>query len=94
MEKYYIVRCDRAGVFAGEIKKRDGSEVTMTNARRLWKWAGANELCQMASEGVKNPKECKFSVRVEEIVLLDVIEIIPCSAEAKESIEGVREWRI
>lgn len=28
----YIVRCDRAGVFFGKIKERNGSEVTMTES--------------------------------------------------------------
>ena len=37
----YIVRCDRAGVFFGKIKARNGSEVTMTEVRKLWSWDGA-----------------------------------------------------
>ena len=37
----YIVRCDRAGVFFGKIKERNGSEVTMTEVRKLWSWDGA-----------------------------------------------------
>lgn len=37
----YIVRCDRAGVFFGKIKERNGSEVTMTEVRKLWSWEGA-----------------------------------------------------
>lgn len=94
MENYYIVRCDRAGVFFGKIKSREGREVTMTNARRLWRWDGANELCQMANEGTSRPKNCKFSVHVGEIVLLDAIEIIPCTTEAIASIEGVPEWKM
>ena len=36
----YIVRCDRAGVFFGKIKERNGSEVTMTEVRKLWSWDG------------------------------------------------------
>ena len=39
--KKYIVRGDRSGVFFGEIKERNGREVTMTNVRRLWYWDGA-----------------------------------------------------
>ena len=31
--KWYIIRCDRAGVFFGHIKSRDGSEVTLTDVR-------------------------------------------------------------
>ena len=88
-----IVRCDRSGVFYGEIKERNGSEVVMTNARCLWYWYGAASLLQLALEGVTNPKECKFTVYVPEIALLDAIEIIPCSDKAIESIEGVKEWK-
>ena len=38
---YYIVRCDRSGVFAGNIVERNGQEVTMSDARCLWYWDGA-----------------------------------------------------
>ena len=58
--RYYIVRADRAGVFAGHIKSREGQEVTMTDARRLWYWDGAASLSQMAVEGVKKSQNCKF----------------------------------
>ena len=34
-EQNYIVRSDRAGVFFGQIKNRSGSEVTMTDVRRI-----------------------------------------------------------
>ena len=50
-EKYYIVRADRAGVFFGNIKERNGSEVTMTNVRRLWYWDGACAVEQLAVNG-------------------------------------------
>ena len=35
----------------------------------------------------------KFSVTVESIVILGVVEIIPCTEEAIKSIESVPEWR-
>jgi hypothetical protein len=90
----YIIRADRAGVFYGEIKERNGNEVTMTNVRRLWFWAGANSLSQLAVDGVAKPEECKFTVYVPEMTILGVIEIIPCTDKAIASIEGVKEWRI
>ena len=92
--KKVIIRADMAGVFFGTLKNKDGSEVTLTNCRRLWYWDGAASLLQLALEGVINPKECKFTVYVPEIALLDAIEIIPCSDKAIESIEGVKEWKI
>ena len=92
-EQYYIIRADRAGVFAGNIKERNGSEVTMTNVRRLWYWDGAASLSQMAVDGVSRPHNCKFTVVVPEMTILGVIEIIPCSEKAEASIKAVREWR-
>ena len=93
-EQNYIVRADRAGVFFGKIKERSGSEVTMTDVRRIWYWDGAASLSQLAVEGTKKPKNCKFTVYVSEMTILGVIEIIPCTAEAEVSIKEVPEWRV
>ena len=83
-----------AGVFFGEIKERSGSEITMQNVRRLWYWDGACSLSQLAVDGTANPDNCKFTVIVPEMIILGVIEIIPCSEKAIKSIEGVKEWKI
>lgn len=48
----YIVRCDRAGVFFGKIKERSGSEVTMTEVRKLWSWDGACAVEQPVDRGI------------------------------------------
>lgn len=93
-ERNYIVRADRAGVFFGKIKERNGSEVTMTDVRRLWYWDGAASLSQMAVEGVKNPQNCNFTVTVPEMTILGVIEVIPCTDEAEKNIKGVPEWKM
>lgn len=94
MEKYYIVRAKEAGVFAGNIKERNGDEVTMTNVRRLWYWDGACSLSQLAVDGTKKSENCKFTVTVPEMVILGVIEIIPCSDVAERSIKAVKEWKL
>lgn len=90
---YYIIRADRAGVFFGHIKDRRGSEVDMTDVRRLWYWRGACSLSQLAVDGTKDPNECKFTVTVPEMTILGVIEVIPCTADAIKSILGVKEWK-
>lgn len=92
-QKYYIVRGDRSGVFAGNIKERNGKEVLMENVRRLWYWEGANSISQLAQEGIKKPRACKFSVTVDEMLVLDAIEIDTCTEEAEKSIKGVSEWK-
>jgi Ser-tRNA(Ala) deacylase AlaX len=88
-----IVRTEMAGVHYGTIGSHEGQECTLTDSRRLWYWKGAASLSQLALEGTKNPSDCKFTVRVPEITLLGVIEIIPCTPEAVKSIEAVEEWR-
>lgn len=94
MEKQkYIVRCDRAGVFYGEIEGRDGKEIKMRNVRCLWYWEGAATLLQLAAEGTTKPKACKFTMTIDSLEVLDAIEIIPCTANAIESIESVKEWK-
>jgi hypothetical protein len=93
-QKYYIVRANGAGVFAGNIKERNGNTVTMTNARRLWYWAGAASLSQLAMEGVKRPGDCKFATPVDYVILFNVIEILACSDAAEENIKAVPVWKI
>lgn len=90
--EYVIVRTYSAGVFAGYLKSRIGKEVELTDARRLWYWKGAASLSQLAMEGVKCPLECKFPCTVNSIVLLETIEIIPCTDVSKKSIESVPVW--
>ena len=69
--KYVIVRGDRSGVFAGTLAENDGRKVVLNNVRRLWRWCGATECLQLATEGVKKPKECRFTLTAETITLLD-----------------------
>lgn len=89
---YKIVRTYSAGVFAGYIESRKGQEVVMRNARRLWYWDGASSLSQLAVEGTKRPENCKFPCSVARVELLQVIEILDVTEEAKKSIDGVEVW--
>lgn len=92
--KYVIVRGDRSGVFAGVLVGLDGQKVELKNCRRLWYWDGAASISQIAKDGVKRPANCKFTVTVDQAIILDAIEIIPTTAEAEKNIKGVREWKM
>lgn len=91
--KKVIVRGNRSGVFFGTLKEKEGREVLLTNCRRLWYWEGAASISQLAAEGTTNPGDCKFTVSVDEIGILDAIEIIPCTENAVNSIEKVSVWK-
>ena len=91
--KTCIVRTQTAGVFLGTVAQRNGKEATLTNARRIWYWAGAASLSQLATEGTSKPNQCKFPTSVPEVFLTEVIEIIPATEAAIASIAAVPEWR-
>jgi hypothetical protein len=94
MENRKIVRSKNAGVFFGNVDSIDGTTVTMSNARRLWYWEGAASLSQMAMEGVAKPKNCKFTVTVDEIIIFEVCEVITVTEAAGKSIDGVAVWKV
>ncbi len=92
-KKYVIVRTYSAGVFAGNLESRKGAEVVLTEARRLWYWAGAASLSQLAVEGTSKPKSCKFPVAVARVELLNAIEILDVTKKAEEIIKAVPIWK-
>jgi hypothetical protein len=91
--KIVIVRTYSAGVFFGQLIERNGKEVSLKNARRIWYWDGAASLSQLAMEGTSKPENCKFPCPVESILLTEAIEIIPCSEKAIANLSGVPVWK-
>lgn len=89
---YVIVRTYSAGVFAGKLVAKDGREVKLADARRLWYWSGAASLSELAMRGVSKPQNCKFPAPVKEVILLEAIEILPVEPAARKSIEEVKPW--
>lgn len=92
--KYVMIRTQNAGVFAGYLKEKSGETVILKNARRMWYWSGAASLSQLAMEGTKKVSDCKFPCEVDTIELAQVIEIIDCTQEAKDSIASVPVWEV
>ena len=91
--EYVMCRTYSAGVFAGYLQKREGKEVVLLKARRIWYWSGAASLSQLATEGTTAPAACKFPCEVERVELMEAIEIIPITAKAEKSIKSVAIWK-
>ena len=91
--RYCMVRSKSAGVFAGNVEKLDGQTALLRNARRIWYWEGAASLSQLATDGTNAPEKCRFPCEVSEVLLFEVIEIIPITENAAASIAVVPEWR-
>lgn len=91
--RYVIVRTTSAGVFAGNLISLRGKIAVLVNARRLWYWAGAASLSQLAVAGTSNPKGCKFPIEMPKVQLTEAIEIIDVTAAAESSIKAVPVWQ-
>jgi hypothetical protein len=93
--KYVICRTYAMGVFAGELDPESTeTKKIIRNARRIWSWAGAASLSQLATKGTSKPKECKFPAEVARVELTSPngFEILDVTDEARESISGVPVW--
>lgn len=88
-----MVRTYSAGVFYGELKNREGKEATLINARRVWYWEGAASLSQLAQSGTSKPENCKFPEPVSEVILTEVIELIPVTEKALLTLNSVAIWK-
>jgi len=92
--KKCIIRSYGAGVFFGTLEKvEDNNCVVLSDVRRIHFWDGAASLSQLATEGVKRPHNCRFSVVVPSCAVTGVLEIIPCSDEAIRNIMSVPVWK-
>ena len=91
--QFVIIRTYSAGVHFGYLKKAQDKRVELVNSRRVWQWAGACSLSQMAVDGIQNSTASKISVELQSIILTEVIEIIPTTQKAKDNLQNQPIWK-
>jgi hypothetical protein len=87
---FVVVRTYSAGVHVGNLVRREGKEVELTNARRVWRWRGANTLHELALCGASVTGYTRISDPVTSIVLTEVIEVIQCTHVAAANLATSR----
>lgn len=87
--KFVIIRTYSAGVHVGTLKSHDGKAATLADARRIWRWRGANTLNELAQNGAAQDWT-RISEPVPEIALTEAIEVIPCTDKARENLSQSR----
>ena len=87
-----IVAAGIGGIHFGFLKSKTGAEVTLVQARRIQYWNGAASISEMAARGVSKPADCRFSMAVPEITLIQAVEILPVSKSAQASLNAVPVW--
>jgi|SRR3990167_3252665 len=82
-----IIRTYSAGVWFGVLVEKDGKEVILSNARRMYQW-WCKEGISLSSVAIYGLNISKSKI-VEAVpsVWLEAIEIIPCSEVAIEDLE-------
>ena len=85
MNEFVIVRTYSAGVHCGFLTFKQGKEVHLKDARRIWRWKGANTLNEVSIRG-SDESYSRISEPVDRIELLESIEIIPCTDEAQSNL--------
>ena len=90
LQNIVMVRTYSAGVHFGELVKREGKEVHLKNAHRVFYWTNACSLSQLAMQGSQNKNtDNKISMALSEIMLTEAIEIIPMTEEAFKNLTAV-----
>lgn len=91
MIRFVILRTKEAGIHCGFVKEEnlDNQWVKLTQARRIWRWRGANTLHEMSLNGLDNDYT-RISEPVEKITILGVKEIIDCTDKASENLQQSR----
>ncbi len=92
--QYCVVRTYSAGVHIGYLKDfaiKYPQSGLMINSRRLHSWDNACSLSQVATNGVGSSS--KIAMELSELYLTDIIEVIPCTVQAKEFFQGAKVWK-
>lgn len=87
--KFVVIRCYNAGVHCGTLTKFAPGKVTLTDARRIWRWRGANTLNEVALNGV-DKEYTRISEPVAEIILTEACEVIATTDKARENLTESR----
>lgn len=87
--EFVLVRTYSAGVHCGTLADCSGTVVVLTDARRVWRWKGANSLNELSIHGC-DEEYSRISESVPKIMLTQGIEVIPCSPKAQKNLSRSR----
>lgn len=91
---YVVIRTYSAGVHVGYLESLDEETQTvrLANARRIRYWKGAFTLSEVSKHGVS--KDSQLSEEVEKIILLEAIEVLFATSEAKLILRSIPAYNV
>lgn len=87
--EFVLVRTFSAGVHCGVLEEIGGTAVTLIDARRIWRWRGANSCHELSLYGAAEDYT-RISEPVPKIMLTQAIEVIPCATKAQQNLTRSR----
>lgn len=90
--KIVVVRTYSAGVFYGKLQQVESDTLILNQCRRIWCWYGANSLSDIALKGVADKSQSKICPSIDNHLVKNFIEIIPCNEIAIENLNSVPNW--
>jgi hypothetical protein len=87
--EFVVVRTRNAGVHCGVLAEQAGTAAVLTDARRVWRWRGANSLHELSLTGAAK-EYTRISEAVSRILLTECIEVIPTTKEAEQNLRQSR----
>lgn len=87
--EFVLIRTRDAGVHCGVLAEYGDGCVLLRDARRIWRWRGANTLHELALRGAANDYT-RISEPVDRITVLGVIEILYPTEAARKNLEHSR----
>lgn len=84
--QFVLIRSRDSGVHSGTLVAVSGTSVRLKDARRLWRWRGANTLNEVAQNGV-SADFTRLSEPTPDITILGACEIQLVSAKGRPSLE-------
>lgn len=87
--KYVVVRSNMSGVWIGALAGLNGDSVTLTDARKIWSWQGANTTSHLALTGPGKGSRIAPPVTV---AVFGVCEVITATEEARAAAELYEGW--
>jgi hypothetical protein len=95
--EFVIVRTTGAGVHCGELVARSKDEVTLANARRIWRWDTTSDavkaytLSDVSRLGAGS--KGRVSAAVSKIIVIGAHEVITCSADGEKALREIAPWQ-
>lgn len=86
-KRIVVVRSGQSGVWIGEFVSREGQDVTLKSARKIWRWRGANTTSEIALHGKLDASHSRVAEPVD-CTVLGCCEVIESNPTALASVSA------